>query len=236
MRRIRKRSPPASFVEWSRSPPTPGRTRDYEELRSHPDVREDLEVALFQEQGGVCAYTGKSLGSPDADRRFHVEHVVPQSEGGAPGSIDYANMVACWPEPNRAREAEFGARKKAGWWEKDEVGSPLFVSPLKEGCERRFQFSRRGRIAARNESDRAACRTIDVLNLNHPRLVAERRRAIQGVLELGASRDKIDRLLRRFKNACEALDTGSRNIRLEEFEFALRDILERMLARIAGRG
>lgn len=230
MRTIRKRSPPVSYVEWKRTPPTPGRKRDYEDLRNAlGGVIADVEDSLFREQGGICAYTGKSLGEPAGQRKqFHVEHIEPGEGADAPGSIEYSNMLACWPEPDRPEEPGFGAREKGAWWNAGE-----FVSPLSSGSGARFKFSWTGRIEPAREADEAARRTIEVLALNHRNLVAWRRQAIYGELRprgVLVSPRKAGTLLNALEEAAARLDAGL-DERLEEYEFVLRDMLRRHSAR-----
>lgn len=231
MRTIEKRPPPASLVRWRQERVAAKDSErlpiDYQELRRSSAI-DDVECALFEEQGGICAYTGVSLGGIDGDdRRFHVEHVRPQRHCDPGEDTEYSNMVACWPEPGRSPEPEFGARKKRDWPHPD--AERRFVSPLQEDCASRFRFTHSGRIEPRNPDDDAARETIDRLGLAHPKLDAWRKEAIDGTVRpRGAVIDRKRALkrLRALREDCAALDDG-RNVRLPEFAFAILQIMGR---------
>jgi uncharacterized protein (TIGR02646 family) len=126
----------------------------YEELRRSSCIA-DVEESLFQEQGGICAYTGHRLrlekgnANNPRDVDFHIEHIIPQKYckqqyGNYGKDADYQNMLACWPRPNCSFEPSYGAKRKDKW--PSPAQQNMFVSPLSLNCTSRFVFKRKGEI------------------------------------------------------------------------------------------
>ena len=188
MRTIQKSSPPDKLVEWRakyKDDPNFG----YALMRQDSDVTEAVVESLLQEQGRLCAYTGR----PINEERRHIEHMLPQcysptgqreprgveEEACRGRDVDYTNMVACYPEPNHRRQLPYGAPKKGSWPPPSKEDE--FVKPTQSDCEARFVFDRRGRVSTKDGDHRAA-ETCRRLNLTHPELTQLRKDAIQGVL------------------------------------------------------
>jgi len=171
MRTIQKNSPPDLLVEWIakyKDDPNFG----YDLLRQAKDVIGAVTDSLIDEQGGLCAYTGKRI----TEESCHIEHLKPQAYCDPGEEVDYNNLVACYPRPNSNR-VPFGAHAKDNWPSPAE--ERLFVSPLKPRCERRFRFNRRG-VISHPEGDIQAATTIQKLRLCHDELTARRKEAIDG--------------------------------------------------------
>lgn len=134
-----------------------------------------VRAALISEQHFLCAYTMRGL--RDAEQS-HIEHVLPQSRNKPEETIDYRNMLACYPGPNQKTACLYGARVKADY---DPEKSP-FCSPLQASSPARFRFSADGKVAGCDEFAEA---TINVLQLNHPILVNDRKAVIRGRLHAG---------------------------------------------------
>lgn len=248
MRTIKKRPPPASLTHWRASrvaEQTPGFDFTYDEMRRIPQVLADVEDSLYREQGGICAYTGLKIrlkfdGNDDSrEVDFHIEHVLSQDrcklDENRGKDTAYANLLACWPRPNCGFPVHFGAVQK-GDWPKKSPDDALFVSPLQEGCSRRFTFNHRGEILPANPDDEAAVETIQRLALDHKDLTAIRKRFIQGAfapagrqIRLGEARrlrDELDEL-------CRQVDSGV-NVELPPFVFAIRRALDREIRKLEG--
>jgi uncharacterized protein (TIGR02646 family) len=196
-------------------------------------VVQDLERALHAEQGGICAYTGIALSlGAEPGPGFHVEHLKPQRYCKPGEDVDYRNLVACWPAPNRKDGASFGAVHKGDWPSSEE--GPLFVSPLDPSCGERFEFDKRGRIQAATTTDEAAVATIQRLGLDDGELTKRRRRAIRGMLnprpDRWLTRKQMESFLTRLKSDEQALNAGG-NIHLDAFCFAKRAVLSREIDR-----
>jgi uncharacterized protein (TIGR02646 family) len=140
---------------------------------------EAVREALLDEQFHLCAYTMKKLATSEASHNFrescHIEHVLPQSGGTTAETIDYRNMVACYPSSQTKVACEYGAQAKADYDPRTE----LFVSPLGANAERHFQFESDGSVAGTTAQGVA---TVTVLKLDHQTLVNDRAAAIRGFL------------------------------------------------------
>ncbi len=239
MRTIKKRRAPNALLRWrdprlaqSRSE---GMECTYEEMRKEPAVLKAVEEGLFQEQGGLCAYTGTKLemearvGGVD----FHLEHLIPQTHCGYGQDAAYDNLVACWPRPNCEFEPMYGARKKGDWPSPAE--RHLFISPLDLSCSARFSFNRRGEISAAT-GDKAAETTIEKLGLQDPTLTALRANAIRGVLAPSTRQIKLNQA-RKLLSVMEAdaakLDRGE-SVRLQPYCFAIQQALVREIRKLEG--
>ncbi|MCK0505752.1 retron system putative HNH endonuclease [Aromatoleum anaerobium] len=140
--------------------------------------REAVKHALMVEQHHLCAYTMRGLKSA-AD--CHIEHVLPQARKNPEETIDYHNMLACYPGSNSKTVCEFGAHAKGDY---DPERGP-FCSPLHKATPSKFRFSETGEVTGRDDVAQA---TIEVLRLNHPILVHDREAAIRGGLKPGRRR------------------------------------------------
>lgn len=237
MRRIEKRGAPASLVQWRQARLAQGDPVawpcTYDEMRRDQRVVQHLERALQAEQGGICAYTGIALSlGAEQGPGFHIEHLKPQRYCGPGEDVDYRNLVACWPAPNRKDGTSFGAVCKGDWPSAEE--RHLFVSPLDPSGGERFEFDKRGRIKAATTADEAAEATIQRLGLDDGELTKRRRRAIRGMLnprpDQWLTRRQMESLLMRLKSDEQTLNTGG-NMHLEAFCFAKRAVLSREIDR-----
>lgn len=173
MRHIVKQGEPHALRNWKRENRHTPENLHYE---GGGFPREAVREALLAEQHYLCAYTLRALKST-AD--CHIEHILPQSRGIAAETIDYANMLACHPAANTKTACAFGAQAKAEY----DPGKQPFCSPLRPEVETVFRFRENGEVEAHSED---AAATIDVLRLNHPALVSDRRATVQGWLRPGA--------------------------------------------------
>ena len=171
MKRVMKGQQPTLYIAWCSSV----RGTQDEDYRCLPAAeKEALLSALVAEQGSLCAYTMRRI-SPD---RSHVEHVKPQSRCRADQQgtdLTYTNIIACFPREGMKSECRYGAQAKDDWWSDD---PNEFVSPLDQHCEDRFLYSMDGQVTPKRAHSGAE-NTIDVLKLNHPSLVEDRKRVIE---------------------------------------------------------
>jgi uncharacterized protein (TIGR02646 family) len=212
MRAISPRPEPIAFTNW-RAASQNDINYDYDLMPG--ELRAEIKDALIADQGGLCAYTGIAI---DASRS-HIEHLLPQAHcRRGIEDVRYDNMVACYPEPGHGH-VPFGAIRKGNWPSPAE--RPLFVSPRSDGCESRFSFNIRGKISVADD-DKAAGETVRRLGLDHPRLEALRKEAIDATLhrlDLPSARKRLTGLLR-------AEEAGGR---LEPFCFALKQALRKYI-------
>ncbi|HWR35885.1 MAG TPA: type II CRISPR RNA-guided endonuclease Cas9 [Clostridia bacterium] len=115
----------------------------FDECRIDNPSRADIEKALlFDECGGICPYTGKSIefSSLFGDSQFDVEHIIPLSR--CPDD-SFVNKTLCYHEENRSRK-----RGRTPWeaYSADEEQWDLIVQrvrswqPGNEAKLRRFQL------------------------------------------------------------------------------------------------
>ena len=58
-----------------------------------------LRVSLFEQQRGICPYSGKPLGSPTAST-LEIDHIFPREMGG---TSEKSNLVLAFMECNAAK-------------------------------------------------------------------------------------------------------------------------------------
>ncbi len=222
MRWIRKRSEPPRFTQW-RAANQAGPNYAYALVDA--ELRQEIRQALVCEQGGLCAYTGRRI----TDTSCHIEHLRPQVHCRNGEDVHYGNMVGCVPAPN-APGLPYGAHKKGAWPNREE--EPLFVSPLRAGCEGRFSFSLSGDVRASDPADVAAERTIDKLGLNDGGLQDLRRAAIEATLGgRGRQSGSLDLRRARLRLNCLAAAERDRGL-LEPFCFVLKQALQKHIDRV----
>lgn len=155
------------------------------EYRNLPGpVRKAMESSLYREQTGQCVYCGRGI-SRGAHRDCHVEHFRPRSKYPEL-QLDHANLfLSCGPEGAHGTRQTCGSHK-GDWFEEER-----HVPPAPESCAERFRFRSSGHVAGGAPE---AEKMIEVLNLNHPELVTDRRTLIENLdedLNGGAPRDDL---------------------------------------------
>lgn len=171
MKYIKKQGAPAKYLTWCKK--TAGTNEeDYRNLRN-PE-KDCLKKVLLKEQGFLCAYTQRRISLPSS----HIEHIKPESlcrKEKVGSDLDYNNMVACYPRDGMKNPYRYGAPLKDDWWENE---GKEFVSPLNKTCEKRFLYTKDGNILP-VDNHASATKTIEILNLNHPSLVEDRKNVIK---------------------------------------------------------
>ena len=82
--------------------------------------------------------------------------------------LEYTNLfLSCGPE------SEHGIRQSCGNHKEDWFEEDCHIPPVPESCAERFRFRFSGEIASDGSPE--ADKMIEVLNLNHPELMTERR-------------------------------------------------------------
>jgi len=218
MRWIKKKREPRKLVEW-RSRYRGDINFGYSLLRGSHDVIEVINRSLLNEQGHLCAYTGRRIRVGN----FHIEHLNAQEHCQNGEDIAYDNIVACYPEPNHPDEVQYGARKKGSWPHPDQ--RHLFLSPLDRTCEKRFTFNLRGKVSA-IEEDEASLATISQLNLNDVELIQMRKEAINGVLGIEHNLRLSDA-----RKRLKSLEQATGDV-LEPFCFVLLQALRKHIRRL----
>lgn len=153
MRYIRKRAEPSKLTafkalandDWK---PT------YCNLKT--DVKKTIIDSLLDEQYYICCYCESELKEDDC----HIEHVIPRHVEGV-YDLDYSNLAcSCVKCFERKIPMHCGHAKN---------NALISVTPYDEGCENRFFYRADGYIYAKDD-DEDAKNTINILNLNIPKL------------------------------------------------------------------
>ena len=158
-------------ADWSPTYPFPG------------DVRQAVVEALHEAQRGLCVYCGRRLDMRDPGSSYHIEHFRPQ--GRYPTlATDFANLFLSCGQ----RTPEGDPSETCGMAKGDRFDEAAHIQPDYPACAERFRFLLDGEVVAEADGDRAATRTIEHLNLNHPDLQRLRARLLalidDGSLEL----------------------------------------------------
>ena len=167
MIKITKRHEPA---EWTEERNTPGIT--YETAR-----KDGLRLALLEEQGGLCGYCMRRVKiEPGAVTR--IEHVKPRalslSEGKLEETMAFGNMILCC---NGDIDGDNNLHCDASKGDKS-----LHFNPFDAAAIATISYSSKdGSIKSANEIYDKDLN--EVLNLNHPRLAANRLAVIKGMVK-----------------------------------------------------
>lgn len=163
MKQIFKRPEPSYFTEWKDNfRASVGREPKYSDFRNTPEWQR-LIYDLLEDQGYICCYCMKRIEGWDS----HIEHFIPR------------NIINTHPHSLRAQDVELdylnlfeSCNGENNQWDhcgrfKDREESPMLVSLLEDGVERRFKYDvLTGRIDAVDSEDQGAMTTIRVLGLN----------------------------------------------------------------------
>lgn len=170
MKSITKSPPPADYQLWYNTQKVLKVTFNYGSFLN-PE-RRNLKEFMVVDQGFLCAYSMKRISKIDS----HIEHIIPQTLCSFGQDVDYLNLLACYPKPNTGM-CKYGAHPKKCWWI-----PTLFISPLNLSCELKFIFNIKGEIYPCGNSVPASTATINVLKLDEPSLVFERKKSIEEFL------------------------------------------------------
>jgi uncharacterized protein (TIGR02646 family) len=171
---------PAELINWVAQQGAAGVNLCYDNLgqieiggQIH-DVKEAIKGQRLRDQGFLCAYTLLRIDQNSA----HIEHLVPRATSNANGvpeqTVEYGNMVACFPLNGGDKSHGFGAPVRGT--------TPLVVTPRQQNCATFFKFTPNGRVEPAQPGNFAVRTMIDeVLCLNAPLLVSRRLAAYRGV-------------------------------------------------------
>ena len=133
--------------------------------------------ALLREQYRLCCYS--ELRADELGLGYHIEHIENKSQNPQ-RTFDCNNLAA-------SAIKDDGVLKKQGYevfgghaaGKKEACDMSRFISPHREYCNRYFAYLSDGRVVpsadlTENEKDRAQY-TIDLINLNSPYLIVQRR-------------------------------------------------------------
>ena len=223
MKRIVKTHAPHSLKAWRLS--NRGLNHTYDDIVG-TEAHQDVKVKLIEEQGKLCAYTGRCISLESS----HVEHLKPQNLCAEWEDVDYRNLVACFPGDGGDTSHGYGAPVKAGWWD-----DALFVSPLSEDCERRFRFTWSGHVYPNPDDHEGARKTIEVLGLEKGGLRQLRKSRIDGFFGFGRRTRMRPLSLSDAQMVVANIEEYDSDGGLREFCFVLKQLLPKYIQKGAGQ-
>ena len=158
MKYIQANTPPPELIKWTAAQRAAGVNLHFDRFGTvelNGEVR-DVKTAVLEsrikDQGFICPYTllrietaRKNLdGTVVTPATAHLEHLVPRtvSNNAVPPrpeeTVDYGNMVACFPKNGGDKSHGFGAPMR------DDV--LLSVSPRDPACERVISYHQNGSV------------------------------------------------------------------------------------------
>jgi uncharacterized protein (TIGR02646 family) len=188
MKYIQKGQEPAKFSDW-KAQANENWQPTWDTLRGLE--KSDVHQALLQEQGYICCYCGMRINLTTS----HIEHFKPRKH--FPDlALDYNNFLSSCPgegqdnaegalqktglnQPEAPILGEHCGHQKSSWYNLD-----LTVSPQDPNCADHFRYTGLGEIlpVADPVLNAAAQATIKQLRLDHPKLEASRRSALQAAI------------------------------------------------------
>lgn len=181
MKQIVKDDEPREFTRWKAGDKMAHRPSWN---RVPAPVRTAIHEALMREQGFICCYCESSISEDDS----HIEHFLPRRFRQR--QLDYENLHCSCQREGAKGEPRHCGHLKGSWFDER-----LLISPLEEGCERRFRYTGNGDMFPRMDGDAGAETTIRRLGLNLPKLRALRAAAVDEVCSL--SEEEVGQMLER---------------------------------------
>jgi hypothetical protein len=157
MKYIQANTPPEELIKWTAAQRVAGVNLHFDtfgtvEINGQVrDVKTAILESRIKDQGFICPYTllrieteNTSADGTVTPATAHLEHLVPRtvSDHAAPPrpeeTVDYGNMVACFPKNGGDKSYGFGAPMR------DDV--LLVVSPRDPACERVISYHQNGTV------------------------------------------------------------------------------------------
>jgi uncharacterized protein (TIGR02646 family) len=207
MKYIPKGQEPAKFSQW-KAQANENWQPTWDTLRG--SEKSEVHQSLLQEQGYICCYCGMRIDLNTS----HIEHFKPRKHFPEL-ALDYSNFLSSCPgegqdnaggllqnpdskQPETPILGEHCGHQKASWYD-----PALTVSPQGPNCADYFRYTGLGEIlpVADPLLKAAAQETIKQLRLDHPRLEASRRSALQGIVDAldTLSNDDLQKLAEDYK-------------------------------------
>ncbi|MFZ4525560.1 MAG: hypothetical protein ACOYOE_08450 [Chlorobium sp.] len=163
MRYIEKNDPPQALLFWKAQRNAAAQSLDFAELGrvemngEMVDVKNAIKSQRLKDQGFLCAYTMIRITADTS----HIEHLIPQSlsriEKHREQTVEYGNMVVCYPGKESKGGAEFGAAYRG-----DQL---LAVTPRDSKCEILINYHQNGTVTSQEPAVERMLNE-DILNLN----------------------------------------------------------------------
>ena len=174
MKKIQKSSSPAEFEAWiaNKAPTFPSysnASKLWDKLK--PKVKQALRTRLYEDQGGICCYCQSEIAN---DETSVIEHLLPKSLNPLVYTFDFDNVIlSCDGE-------KYIPKPKESHCDDSKKDFLILVNPLQDDCESKFSYTRLGRILGVGVE---AEQTINILNLDTPKLQIRRKREFDFVLD-----------------------------------------------------
>jgi len=149
MKYIAKESEPTSFSDWKKQK-SHLNWKDF----SRTEIYTELRKELISQQDNLCCYCEVAL-TEEIDA--HIEHLKDQDH--YPNErYKFNNLLASCQKKDSC-----GHNKKNGYFKE-------MITPLDKHCQSHFTYTGRGKIIPKDENDKIAQDTIDLLGLDCQRL------------------------------------------------------------------
>lgn len=159
---------------------------EWVEIRNTPGVafedvtKDELRLSLWKEQGGLCGYCMRRINvTPGLTSETRIEHIKPRkismAEGRQEETLSYTNMILCCNGDIDGNGHFHCDRSKED--------KEICFTPFDNAVIDTLSYSSKdGSIKSSNSSVDYDLRNI--LNLNHPRLAANRLAVIKGLVNV----------------------------------------------------
>jgi len=185
MKYILKSNAPKEYADWVKADKMSHRP-NWKRLR--PPLKDTLKETLIIDQLGICCYCECEL----SDTVSQIEHIKPRNSY-ALKMFDFGNMLCSCNKKDGSKEPRHCGSSKGNWYDED-----LFISPLDQDCEDRFQYGFQGNISPADAEDEAAETTIRILSLDLPKLNKFREKAIEPFLEDDLSDEELAKFVKSY--------------------------------------
>ncbi len=181
MRNITKGNEPKLFKSWKSKKDNQRNTWDdfaSTQSTSH-NIYIELRQKLINQQKKMCCYCEIAL---KTEQDAHVEHLKHQSKYQKE-IFEFNNLLASCQKTDCC-----GHKKSNQYFEN-------MVSPLDTNCQKRFTYTGNGKIIPKNENDKFAEKTIELLGLNSCKRLKDLRQTIIKTLK-DSDEDYLNQALR----------------------------------------
>lgn len=161
MKQIIKQAEQQTFAQWKARWRESGIIPGWGEFDGTP-IKQIIKETLLAEQGHICCFC-ESRVKVDHGHIAHLRDRVGHPEQ----ALDYDNLLYSCPENPRKIPQTCGH---------SQGNRVLPITPLDQDCESRFIYTEVGEIVPRDEDDKDAIQTINMLNLNDRRSGFQRNR------------------------------------------------------------
>lgn len=163
MKNIQKQQPPDIFVKYKK------KNASFKKLAkgNYAEIKQTLRRSLLNEQGYICCYCGQEITMENSI----IEHIKDR-HNNPDLQLEYTNLVCSC---SGGKDKRVTNPQCPLYCDASKEDFEIFVSPLDEDCENKFDFDEIGNIYGLDED---AKETIKTLNLNNAKLRNLRNSAI----------------------------------------------------------